>query len=90
MVSGMATKKITITLDEAQVAAVRRLVDSGAASSVSRFVSHAVDVALDDVAGWGAVLAEALASTGGDLTEEERRWADRILSGTAGGAGAAA
>jgi hypothetical protein len=49
---------------------------------VSGFVQHAVAVALDDVAGWGAVLAKALAETGGDLTAEERQWADRILGVT--------
>jgi Arc/MetJ-type ribon-helix-helix transcriptional regulator len=86
----MATKKITITLDESQVAAVHRLVESGIAPSISGFVSHAVGVALDDVAGWGAMLAEALTATGGDLTEEERRWADRILSGKPRRGGAAA
>jgi hypothetical protein len=36
-------------------------------------------VALDDVAGWGAMLAAALSETGGDLTPDERVWADRIL-----------
>ncbi|MCA1702785.1 MAG: ribbon-helix-helix domain-containing protein [Actinobacteria bacterium] len=64
MVLGMAMKKITITLDEDQVARIRSLVDSGQASSVSGFVQHAVGVSLDDVAGWGAMLAEALERTG--------------------------
>jgi hypothetical protein len=36
-------------------------------------------VALDDVAGWGALLAEALRETGGTLSDEERAWADEIL-----------
>ena len=40
---------------------------AGKASSVSGFVQHAVGVALDDVAGWGAVLAEALVATGGPV-----------------------
>jgi Arc/MetJ-type ribon-helix-helix transcriptional regulator len=82
MVVGMATKKITVTLDEAQLARIRSLVESGKAASVSGFVQHAVGVSLDDVAGWGAMLAEALAHTGGDLSAEEKEWADRIL-GTA-------
>jgi hypothetical protein len=42
-------------------------------------VQHAVNVALDDVAGWGAMLADALAKTGGELTAEERVWADEVL-----------
>jgi Arc/MetJ-type ribon-helix-helix transcriptional regulator len=79
MVTGMATKKITITLDEDQVNRIRALVDSGAAPTVSGFVQHAVGVALDDVAGWGALLAEALRETGGPLSAEERRWSDEIL-----------
>ena len=82
MVSGMATRKVTVTLDEDQLGRIRGLVESGKAPTVSGFVQHAVSVALDDVAGWGAMLAEALAHTGGDLTADERRWADRIL-GTA-------
>jgi Arc/MetJ-type ribon-helix-helix transcriptional regulator len=72
-------QKVTVTLPEEQVAAIRRLVSAGKSASVSGFVQHAVGVALDDVAGWGAILAEALARTGGDLTADERRWADRIL-----------
>jgi len=79
MVIGMATRKITITLDEGEVDRIRALVESGTAPSVSGFVQHAVGVALDDVAGWGAILAEALRETGGPLSEEERRWGDEIL-----------
>lgn len=83
MVFGMATRKVTVTLDETQLDQIRSLVDTGSASSVSGFVQHAVSVALDDVAGWGAVLAEALRDTGGPLTDEERAWADQLLTGTA-------
>lgn len=79
MVSGMATRKVTVTLDELQVEQVRRLVAAGSAASVSGFVQHAVAIALDDVAGWGALLAESLRSTGGPLTAEERAWADGVL-----------
>ena len=79
MVIGMATKKVTITLDEDQVERIRALVDAGTAPSVSGFVQHAVGVALDDVAGWGAMLADALTDTGGELSRQERRWADEVL-----------
>ena len=79
MVIGMVTRKVTITLDEVQLDRVRALVDAGTAPSVSGFVQHAVAVALDDVAGWGALLAEALRETGGALSEEERAWADEVL-----------
>lgn len=79
MVIGMASRKVTVTLDETQLDRVRRLVDAGSASSVSGFVQHAVAVALDDVAGWGELLADALRETGGPLSEEERAWADQLL-----------
>jgi Arc/MetJ-type ribon-helix-helix transcriptional regulator len=75
----MATKKVTITLDEVQLDRIRALVEAGTAPSVSGFVQHAVGLALDDVAGWGALLAEALRETGGGLSDEERAWADEIL-----------
>jgi Arc/MetJ-type ribon-helix-helix transcriptional regulator len=79
MVTGMATRKVTVTLEEAQLDQIRTLVDAGRASSVSGFVQHAVAVAIDDVAGWGALLAAALRETGGPLTDEERAWADEVL-----------
>lgn len=82
MVIGMATRKVTITLDETQLARIQALVRAGSAASVSGFVQHAVTVALDDVAGWGAMLAEALRETGGPLSDEERAWADGVLGVT--------
>ncbi|HUZ20506.1 MAG TPA: hypothetical protein VMU75_08060 [Acidimicrobiales bacterium] len=75
----MATRKVTVTLDEGQLERIRALVESETASSVSGFVQHAVAVALDDVAGWGAMLADALRDTGGELSAEERHWADETL-----------
>jgi len=81
MVFGMATKKITVTLDEAQVERIRSLVHRHSAPSVSGFVQHAVAVALDDVAGWGTMLADALRDTGGALSDDERAWADDVLGG---------
>jgi Arc/MetJ-type ribon-helix-helix transcriptional regulator len=75
----MATKKITITLEAEQLDRVRGLVEAGKASSVSGFVQHAVGVSLDDIAGWGAMLAEALRDTGGPLSQEEKDWADEML-----------
>lgn len=89
MVFGMATKKVTVTLDEAQLQRIRALVEAGSAATVSGFVQHAVSVALDDVAGWGALLAEALRETGGALSDQERAWADAIL-GTDGATSSAA
>ena len=79
MVTGMASRKLTITLGEEQVLQIRDLVSAGRAASVSGFVQHAVGVALDDVAGWGAMLARALDDTGGPMSAEERAWADAAL-----------
>lgn len=91
MVIGMAdTRKVTVTLPIAQVEAIRRLVSAGECASISGFVQHAVAVALDDVDGWGAMLAEALTASGGDVTTSEREWADAVLTGKAKDAGAAA
>ncbi|HEV2370504.1 MAG TPA: hypothetical protein VGR90_11565 [Acidimicrobiales bacterium] len=75
----MASKKVTVTLDEVELDRIRALVDTGSAQTVSGFVQHAVKVALDDVAGWGAILAASLRDTGGELTREERSWADQVL-----------
>jgi len=79
MVSGMATRKVTITLDQGQLGRIRALVEAGQARSVSGFVQHSVGVALDDVAGWGSLLAQTLEESGGPLSPEERSWADGIL-----------
>ena len=75
----MATTKVTITLDDEHLHAIRELVRSGKAQSVSGFVKHAVGVSLSDVAGWGVLLGLALEETGGPLTAKERAWADTIL-----------
>jgi Arc/MetJ-type ribon-helix-helix transcriptional regulator len=81
MVSGMAsTTKITITLDNDQLAEIRALVAARQASSVSGFIKHAVGIALSDAAGWRELLQQALNETGGPLTNKERHWADRLLS----------
>ena len=90
MVTGMASKKVTITLDEAQLERIRALVETGVAPSVSGFVQHAVGVSLDDVAGWGALLAEALQESGGALSDSERAWADEVLGVTPRGGRSAA
>jgi Arc/MetJ-type ribon-helix-helix transcriptional regulator len=80
MVFGMATTKITITVDDDQLAEIRALVAAGEAASVSGFVKHAVQIALSDAAGWREMLQDALRQTGGPLTEKERAWADTVLT----------
>lgn len=77
---GMATTKITITLDDEQLREVRAIVAAGQAANVSAFVKHAGGVALSDAAGWREMLNTALNETGGPLTKKEREWADGILS----------
>jgi Arc/MetJ-type ribon-helix-helix transcriptional regulator len=80
MVIGMATRKITVTLDDHQVREIRSLVAARQAANVSAFVQHAVAVALHDAAGWKEMLTDALRQTGGPLTKNERAWADALLS----------
>ena len=75
----MATTKITITLEDDQVGAIREYVGAGKAASVSAFVKHAVGVALFDAEGWRTMLDAALRQTGGRLTKEECAWADSLL-----------
>jgi hypothetical protein len=80
MENGMATTKITVSLDDDMLAAVHRVVDAGGARSVSGFVQHAIGLALNDVAGWAACLHLALGENGGPPTRKERAWADEILT----------
>jgi Arc/MetJ-type ribon-helix-helix transcriptional regulator len=84
MAIGMASKKVTITLPDGQLEAVRKLVESGAAQSLSGFIQHAVGIALGDVTGWRDLLGQALERTGGPLTKKERAWADGILKARPG------
>jgi Arc/MetJ-type ribon-helix-helix transcriptional regulator len=80
MVIGMATTKITITLQCNQIEEIRALVAAGRAPSISGFVKHSVEIALHDAAGWREILQVALGQTGGPLTKQERAWADAVLS----------
>lgn len=76
----MASVKVTVTMPEEQLAAIRQLVSDHKTPTVSGFIQHAVSVSLDDVAGWQAALDDALAETGGPPTEEEQRWAEQVLT----------
>lgn len=79
MVIDMASVKVTITVPDEQLHEMRELVAHGQAASVSGFVQRAVALALDDAAGWQRTLDEALAASGGPLSDDERRWADEVL-----------
>ncbi|MGH8906701.1 MAG: hypothetical protein ACRD0K_09335 [Egibacteraceae bacterium] len=76
----MASAKITVTVPQDQLVAIRELVAAGQADSVSGFVQHAIGIALDDVTGWRAMLAQALDESGGPPTQDEQVWAARVLS----------
>jgi hypothetical protein len=80
MVTGMATSKVTITVDDDQLKEIRDLVSEGKSPNISAFVKHAIDVALHDAAGWKDILEGALLETGGPLSEKERAWADGVLT----------
>lgn len=86
MENGMATIKLTITMDDHQFADVKRLVAAGRTPSVSGFVRKAVETALHDAAGWEEMLNEALHASGGPLTDSERDWADEVLGHKTAGA----
>ena len=77
----MATRKVTVTLPVEQLDRIEELVSAGHSVGVSGFVQEAVRTALDDAAGWGVMLAQALEESGGPLSSEERAWADIILIG---------
>ncbi len=79
MAIGMATRKVTITVDERHLQAVQQMVAAGKAPNVSAFVQRAIVVALNDAAGWQAMLEAALVDTGGPPTKQEAAWADRAL-----------
>lgn len=79
MVIGMATTKITVTLQNEQIEEIRALVSAGATPNISAFVQHAVRIALHDAAGWRELLRDAMEQTGGPLTKKERALADGIF-----------
>lgn len=54
---------------------------SEALSEQRALEQDAVATVLDDVAGWGALIAEALRETGGPLTDVERAWPSTVTTG---------
>jgi antitoxin ParD1/3/4 len=77
MIDGMTRQKIAITLPEEQVAAARQAVAEGRAASVSAYISQALARRDAD-----EELAETIAgiyTETGQPTEEDRRWARRVL-----------
>jgi Arc/MetJ-type ribon-helix-helix transcriptional regulator len=80
MVLGMATKKITITLPEAQIAEIRGRVAARESASVSGYIQHAVQRTLQNAAEFRVLLDEALQQTGGPVTSKERASARKALA----------
>ncbi|MBV9397472.1 MAG: hypothetical protein JO062_05810 [Bryobacterales bacterium] len=80
----MATRKVTITLHDHQLAEIRKRVKAHESASVSGFVQRAVQKSLDSEAEFRAMIDEALAATGGPSTPKERAWARRMLTPRAG------
>lgn len=81
MMIGMTPKeKIAVSLPAQLVAAAKRAVRRGRAPNVSAYVAEALadKIMNDDLA---SMLDEILEETGGPMTAEERRTADRILRG---------
>lgn len=76
--------KVTVALPVESVEAIRRLVADGGAA-----VRPARHAGLAGRRGRGALLGQALADTGGAMTDQELQWADQVL-GRSGSAGIAA
>ena len=78
MVNGMATRKITITVEEADLERIRAMVKAGSEKSVSGFVQKAVTRSLDADRLLDEYLAAVIAE-GGPLTKTETSWLDGLF-----------
>ncbi len=78
MVNSMATRKITITVEENDLARIREMVQAGTVKSVSGFVQRAVTRSLDADRLLDEYLA-AVVAEGGPLTESETAWLDELF-----------
>ena len=71
---GMATTKITVTVEDDQLRQIRALVEAGQSSSVSGFVKHAIGIALFDPAGWRQMLRSLPSESADRLAQLRRRF----------------
>ncbi len=78
MVNRMATRKITITVEQGDLERIRELVEAGTVKSVSGFVQQAVTRSLDADRLLDEYLGAVIAS-GGPLTESEAAWIDDLF-----------
>ena len=76
----MATVKITVTLPDRQLEAIRKRVATQDCPSVSGFIQQAVQKSLDNAAEFRALVEQVLKQTGGPLKPKERVWARKMLS----------
>jgi Arc/MetJ-type ribon-helix-helix transcriptional regulator len=78
MMLGMTMAKIAVTVPRPLLATAQRAVKEGRASSVSAYVTDALEekAKADDLT---AMLDEMLAETGGPMTSKERREAERMV-----------
>jgi Arc/MetJ-type ribon-helix-helix transcriptional regulator len=79
MVADVASEKITVTIPKEQADALRALLASGGARSVSSLVKQGIDKILDADAAWEAELARMIEESGGPLSDAELAWADEQL-----------
>jgi Arc/MetJ-type ribon-helix-helix transcriptional regulator len=86
MVYGMATRKITITLPDRQIAEIQKRIALQDSPNVSAFIQQAVQRSLESAAEFRAIVDEALRKSGGPLKPKERAWARRVLSARKRGA----
>jgi hypothetical protein len=82
MIDGMTPKaKIAISIRQDLLDEVLAGVERGASASVSAFIEQAIEHQLGARAEFLQMMDDALAETGGPMTDEEIAWADRVLRG---------
>jgi Arc/MetJ-type ribon-helix-helix transcriptional regulator len=86
MVHCMASKKITITLPDRQIAEIEKRIAAQDSPNVSAFIQQAVQRSLENAAEFRAIVGEALQKSGGPLKPKERAWARRMLAARKRGA----
>ena len=79
MMKSITKSKIAISVESDLVDAAKAMVDAGRASSVSAYIAEALEekLAVDDSQRF---FDELLDESGGPITQEERDWADGLLS----------
>ncbi len=79
MVKSMASVKVTITVPEKQLAAIRKKVAAGEAASISAFIQGSVAQSLEGSSSLLDLFDELLERSGGPLTVKEQETARAAL-----------